>query len=95
MKPDYETLNVEAGEGRGGTWYWNTHPGIAVDIPSFSYSRIRFNTKVTGACVRRRARRLADGAAAHRFSAHPDLALPAGSGAAPLAQTNIWAEKCE
>ena len=21
----------------GGTWYWNTYPGIAVDIPSFSY----------------------------------------------------------
>ncbi|BBY66552.1 flavin-containing monooxygenase [Mycolicibacterium helvum] len=76
-------LIVEAGEGPGGTWYWNTYPGIAVDIPSFSYqfsfeqsphwsrtyapgrelrayaehcvekyglrSRIRFNTKVTGA----------------------------------------------
>lgn len=30
-------LIVEAGEGVGGTWYWNTYPGIAVDIPSFSY----------------------------------------------------------
>jgi cation diffusion facilitator CzcD-associated flavoprotein CzcO len=30
-------LVVEAGEGPGGTWYWNTYPGIAVDIPSFSY----------------------------------------------------------
>jgi len=28
---------VETGEGPGGTWYWNTYPGIAVDIPSFSY----------------------------------------------------------
>lgn len=28
---------VEAGDGPGGTWYWNTYPGIAVDIPSFSY----------------------------------------------------------
>ncbi|BCI53049.1 monoxygenase [Mycolicibacterium litorale] len=28
---------VEAGQGPGGTWYWNTYPGIAVDIPSFSY----------------------------------------------------------
>lgn len=28
---------IEAGEGPGGTWYWNTYPGIAVDIPSFSY----------------------------------------------------------
>jgi cation diffusion facilitator CzcD-associated flavoprotein CzcO len=28
---------VEAGAEPGGTWYWNTYPGIAVDIPSFSY----------------------------------------------------------
>jgi cation diffusion facilitator CzcD-associated flavoprotein CzcO len=33
--PDY--LVVEAGDQPGGTWYWNTYPGIAVDIPSFSY----------------------------------------------------------
>lgn len=30
-------LIIEAGDGVGGTWYWNTYPGIAVDIPSFSY----------------------------------------------------------
>ena len=30
-------LIVEDGEGFGGTWRWNTYPGIAVDIPSFSY----------------------------------------------------------
>ena len=30
-------LIVEAGDDVGGTWYWNTYPGIAVDIPSFSY----------------------------------------------------------
>jgi cation diffusion facilitator CzcD-associated flavoprotein CzcO len=30
-------LVIEAGDGSGGTWYWNTYPGIAVDIPSFSY----------------------------------------------------------
>ena len=30
-------LLVEAGAEAGGTWYWNTYPGIAVDIPSFSY----------------------------------------------------------
>ena len=30
-------LVIEAGEEPGGTWYWNTYPGIAVDIPSFSY----------------------------------------------------------
>jgi cation diffusion facilitator CzcD-associated flavoprotein CzcO len=74
---------IEAGDGVGGAWHWNTYPGIGVDIPSFSYqfsfeqrsdwsrvyapgrelkayaehcvdtyslrSRIRLNTKVTGA----------------------------------------------
>ena len=30
-------LIIEAGDEAGGTWYWNTYPGIAVDIPSFSY----------------------------------------------------------
>ncbi len=30
-------LVLEAGDEPGGTWYWNTYPGIAVDIPSFSY----------------------------------------------------------
>jgi cyclohexanone monooxygenase len=33
--PDY--LVIEAADGVGGTWHWNTYPGIAVDIPSFSY----------------------------------------------------------
>jgi cation diffusion facilitator CzcD-associated flavoprotein CzcO len=28
---------IEAGDGVGGTWYWNTYPGIAVDIPSSAY----------------------------------------------------------
>ncbi len=26
-------LVVEAGAEAGGTWYWNTYPGIGVDIP--------------------------------------------------------------
>src|SRR3954453_2039747 len=30
-------LVIEAVDGPGGTWYWNTYPGIAVDIPSYSY----------------------------------------------------------
>jgi cation diffusion facilitator CzcD-associated flavoprotein CzcO len=30
-------LVFEAGDGPGGTWHWNTYPGIAVDIPAFSY----------------------------------------------------------
>ncbi|MBF6334080.1 flavin-containing monooxygenase [Nocardia transvalensis] len=30
-------LLVDDADGAGGTWHWNTYPGIAVDIPSFSY----------------------------------------------------------
>ena len=28
---------LDEADGAGGTWHWNTYPGIAVDIPSFSY----------------------------------------------------------
>ena len=28
---------LDEADGPGGTWHWNTYPGIAVDIPSFSY----------------------------------------------------------
>ena len=28
---------IEEGQDVGGTWHWNTYPGVAVDIPSFSY----------------------------------------------------------
>lgn len=30
-------LIVDDATGPGGTWHWNTYPGVAVDIPSFSY----------------------------------------------------------
>ncbi len=30
-------LVVDDGDDVGGTWHWNTYPGVAVDIPSFSY----------------------------------------------------------
>ncbi|MGX1806598.1 flavin-containing monooxygenase [Nocardia sp. NPDC055321] len=30
-------LLVDDADGVGGTWHWNTYPGIGVDIPSFSY----------------------------------------------------------
>ncbi len=33
----HDYLVVEEGDGVGGAWHWNTYPGIAVDIPSFSY----------------------------------------------------------
>jgi cation diffusion facilitator CzcD-associated flavoprotein CzcO len=32
-----DVLIVEQGGDFGGTWYWNRYPGVAVDIPSFSY----------------------------------------------------------
>ena len=28
---------IEEGRDVGGTWHWNRYPGVAVDIPSFSY----------------------------------------------------------
>lgn len=28
----------EAGDGVGGTWYWNRYPGARCDVPSFEYS---------------------------------------------------------
>src|SRR4249920_795961 len=37
VAPDHQVLIIGAGAEAGGTWYWNTYPGIAVDIPSFSY----------------------------------------------------------
>ena len=32
-----DVVLLEDGDGVGGTWHWNTYPGVAVDIPSFSY----------------------------------------------------------
>ncbi|MFI5046988.1 MAG: flavin-containing monooxygenase [Acidimicrobiia bacterium] len=29
---------VEAGEGVGGTWYWNRYPGCRCDVPTIEYS---------------------------------------------------------
>lgn len=37
-------LMIEEGDGVGGAWHWNTYPGIAVDIPSFSY-QFSFETR--------------------------------------------------
>ena len=30
-------LILDDADGAGGTWHWNTYPGVAVDIPSYSY----------------------------------------------------------
>ena len=32
-----DVLVIDDAAGPGGTWQWNTYPGVAVDIPSFSY----------------------------------------------------------
>ena len=35
---NYKVVCLEAGEGVGGTWYWNRYPGARVDIESVEYS---------------------------------------------------------
>jgi cation diffusion facilitator CzcD-associated flavoprotein CzcO len=32
-----DVLLLDDADGAGGVWHWNTYPGVAVDIPSFSY----------------------------------------------------------
>ena len=34
----FTTHVIEAGEGVGGTWYWNRYPGARCDVPSMEYS---------------------------------------------------------
>src|ERR1700741_1587691 len=33
-----KVICFEAGDGVGGTWYWNRYPGARVDIESMQYS---------------------------------------------------------
>lgn len=33
----HDHILIEEGDDVGGTWHWNQYPGVAVDIPSFSY----------------------------------------------------------
>jgi len=35
---EHKVVCFEAGDGVGGTWYWNRYPGARVDIPSMEYS---------------------------------------------------------
>ncbi|MEE4660156.1 MAG: NAD(P)/FAD-dependent oxidoreductase [Halieaceae bacterium] len=35
---NYKVICFEAGDGVGGTWYWNRYPGARVDIESVEYS---------------------------------------------------------
>lgn len=38
LRDDYKIVCFEAGDGVGGTWYWNRYPGARVDIQSVEYS---------------------------------------------------------
>ena len=39
---------IEKASDVGGTWYWNTYPGLSCDIPSYLYSYSNFlNNKWT------------------------------------------------
>jgi cyclohexanone monooxygenase len=37
-KAGLKAVGFEAGEGVGGTWYWNRYPGAACDFESVEYS---------------------------------------------------------
>ncbi len=38
LRNQFNVLCFEAGDGVGGTWYWNRYPGARVDIVSLEYS---------------------------------------------------------
>ncbi len=38
LRDRYKVICFEAGDGVGGTWYWNRYPGARVDVESVQYS---------------------------------------------------------
>jgi cyclohexanone monooxygenase len=38
LRQTHKVVCLEAGDGVGGTWYWNRYPGARVDIKSVEYS---------------------------------------------------------
>jgi cation diffusion facilitator CzcD-associated flavoprotein CzcO len=70
-----DVVLLDEADGVGGTWHWNTYPGVAVDIPSFSY-QFSFapedwsRTYAPGAELKAYAERLVD-----RFGLRPLLRL--------------------
>jgi cyclohexanone monooxygenase len=38
LRKKYSVICFEAGDGVGGTWYWNRYPGARVDVESVQYS---------------------------------------------------------
>jgi cation diffusion facilitator CzcD-associated flavoprotein CzcO len=57
----FTTTLLEAGEGVGGTWYWNRYPGARCDVPSLEYS-YSFSDELQQ-----------DWAWAERYAAQPEL----------------------
>ena len=45
--PGSTTSDPRLGRALGGTWHWNPYPGVAVDIPAFSY-QFSFERATTG-----------------------------------------------
>src|SRR4051812_49476850 len=33
-----DVVGIEAGDGVGGTWFWNRYPGCRCDVPTIEYS---------------------------------------------------------
>ncbi len=50
---------LDDGDEVGGTWHWNTYPGVAVDIPSFSY-QFSFEPRATWSRTYAKGAELAD-----------------------------------
>lgn len=38
VRRGYSVIGLEAGDGPGGTWYWNRYPGARCDVESLDYS---------------------------------------------------------
>ena len=38
QRAGWSVLGIEAGDGVGGTWYWNRYPGARCDVESVDYS---------------------------------------------------------
>ena len=90
-------LIIEAGDGVGGTWYWNTYPGIAVDIPSFSYqfsfeqSRDWSRTYAPGGELKAYAEHCVDkyGICAARSGSTPRCRPPSSTTSGPVAASRL------
>ena len=83
LRGDYKVTCFEAGDGVGGTWYWNRYPGARVDIQSVEYS-YGFDENGPGRSIFRPSPIL---------NATPTM-LPTGSGFAIIFAFPIRSEGC-